>query len=242
MNEPNHSIRSVQNERPSDSLGDDTTDTTTANTKLSRRAVLALSVGTVGSLAGCSVPFLGGPDPPGCTGDQITDLPAPASGPDEAPITVAIYTDFDCPHCRDFFTEAYPTVRDQIPADTARFVHHDFPIPVSEWSYPVASAARAVQDSRSAAAFWEFSEQAYQNASEYSTELLERLARETGTDPETVRRASEKLPYCRLLKQERKDGSDRGVEGTPTVFVNDNKLEAPSADELSTAITNATNS
>lgn len=208
--------------------------------RLSRRAVLALGVGTIGSLAGCSVPFLGGPDPPDCTGDQITDLPAPVSGPAEAPVTVAIYTDFDCPHCRDFFLEAYPDVRDRIPADAAQFVHHDFPIPVSEWSYPVASAARAVQNSRSEAAFWEFSQQAYQHESEYSTAVLERSAQETGTDPETVRHAAEELPYCQLLKREREKGGDRGVEGTPTVFVDDQKLEAPSADELTDAITNAT--
>ncbi len=204
--------------------------------------MLALSVGTVGSLAGCTVPFLGGPDPPDCTGDQITELPAPASGPEEAPVTVAIYTDFDCPHCQDFFTEAYPTVRDRTSADTVRFVHHDFPIPVSEWSYPVASAARAVQDARSEAAFWEFTEQAYQHQSEYSTAVLEELAQKTETDPKTVRNASEQLPYCQLLKQEREHGTDRGVEGTPTVFVNDQKLEAPSADELTTAITDATDS
>ncbi|RRJ33590.1 thioredoxin domain-containing protein [Halocatena pleomorpha] len=205
--------------------------------RLSRRALLTLSVGAVGSLAGCTVPFLGGPEPPDCTGDQITELPAPASGPEEAPVTVAIYTDFDCPHCRDFFTETYPTVRDRIPTNKARFVHHDFPIPVSEWSYPVANAARAVQNARSEAAFWDFSERAYRHESEYSTAVLEELARKTKTDPEIVRRASEQLPYCQLLKQEREHGRDRGVEGTPTVFVNDQKLEAPSADELTAAIT-----
>lgn len=241
MNEPNRPIRSVRSEQAFDSPTDATADATTTS-QLSRRALLALSVGTLGSLAGCSVPFLGGPDPPECTGDQITELPAPATGPEEAPVTVAIYTDFDCPHCRDFFTEAYPSVRDQIPADTARFVYHDFPIPVSEWSYPVASAARAVQDAHSEAAFWEFSERAYRNDAEYSIEVLEQIAQETETDPETVRHAAEQLPYCQLLKQEREHGSDRGVEGTPTIFVNDQKLEAPSADELTGAITNATDS
>lgn len=217
-----------------------TLPTDSPRSQLSRRAVLALGVGTIGSLAGCTVPFLGGPEPPDCTGDQITELPAPVSGPDEAPVTVAIYTDFDCPHCRDFFTEAYPTARDRIPTDTARFVHHDFPIPVSEWSYPVASAARAVQNARSEAAFWEFSERAYRHESGYSNSVLKQFARETGTDPETVRHAAEQLPYCQLLKREREHGSDRGVEGTPTIFVNDEKLEAPSADELTNTITNAT--
>lgn len=243
MNGSNPPTRRLRNERSENHPTDTTSDAArlpNTRRRLSRRAVLALGAGTVGSLAGCSVPFLGGPEPPDCTGDQITELSAPVSGPDEAPVTVGIYTDFDCPHCREFFLETYPTVRDRIPTKTARFVHHDFPIPVSEWSYPVASAARSVQDTRSVAAFWEFAERAYQHESEYSTAVLERIAREIEADPEAVGQASDELPYCQLLKREREKGADRGVEGTPTIFVDDEKLEAPSADELTDAITDAT--
>lgn len=204
---------------------------------VSRRTLLALSTGAIGALAGCSVPLLG-PSTPECSGQQTTGLSAPTAGPSSAPVSVDIYTDFACPHCRDFFLDVYPTVRQRIPTETATYVHHDFPVPVSEWSYPVASAARAVQHTNSDRAFWTFAELAYQNQGEYSNDVLERLAQDVKTDPQTVRRAAEQLPYCRLLKRERKRGTDRGVEGTPTLFVNDQKLEAPSVDELTSAITN----
>lgn len=211
---------------------------TTGNTEpVSRRTLLALTTGAVGALAGCSVPLLG-PSAPECSGQQTT-LPAPVAGPSNAPVSVEIYTDFACPHCRDFFLDVYPNVRQRTPSETAQYVHHDFPVPVSEWSYPVASAARAVQRTDSDRAFWTFAEMAYQNQGEYSNDVLERLAQDVKTDPQTVRRAAEQLPYCRLLKRERERGADRGVEGTPTVFVNEQKLEGPSVDELTSAITNA---
>jgi protein-disulfide isomerase len=210
-----------------------------SSSTVSRRTLLALGTGAMGSLAGCNS-FLLGPQAPDCSGRQITDLPAPVRGPASAPVSVAIYTDFACPHCKKFFAKRFPEVRQRIPQKTARYIHHDFPIPVSgKWSYAVASAARAVQNTKSDRAFWEFATMAFEHQNEYSMELLEQLARNVNAPPQTVRNAAEKLLYCRLLKQERKQGSERGVKGTPTVFVNDRKLEVPTADELVSAIKKA---
>lgn len=196
---------------------------------------MALGTGAIGALSGCSSLLLGA-QAPDCSGRQITDLQAPVRGSESAPVTVAIYTDFGCPHCQKFFLERFPEVRKRIPKKTARYVHHDFPIPVTEWSYPVASAARAVQNTKSEQAFWEFATMAFQHQDEYSLTVLEQLARNVEASPQTVRNAAEKLPYCRLLKQERKHGDERGVKGTPTVFVNDRKLEVPKVNELVNAI------
>jgi protein-disulfide isomerase len=197
--------------------------------------MLAFGTGAIGSLAGCSSLLLGA-QAPDCSGQQITDLQAPVRGSKSASVTVAIYTDFACPHCQTFFLKRFPKVRKRISKGTARYVHHDFPVPVSRWSYPVASAARAVQNAKSEQAFWKFATMAFQHQDEYSQTLLEELARNVETSPQTVRKAAEKLPYCRLLKQERKHGVERGVKGTPTVFVNDRKLEVPKVDELVAAI------
>lgn len=208
---------------------------------VSRRDLLALGAGTMGALAGCS--SLLGAQAPECSGRQITGLPAPVRGSETASVTVAIYTDFACPHCQEFFLKEFPKVRQRVSSGTARYVHHDFPIPVSEWSYKVASAARGVQNNTNtqSLAFWKFAHMAFEHQNEYSLSLLSRLARNVEAPPQTIRRAAKKLPYCRLLKRERKRGIERGVEGTPTVFVHDRKLEAPTADELVKAIEKAVN-
>ena len=96
-----------------------------SSSTVSRRTLLALGTGAMGSLAGCSS-FLLGPQAPDCSGRQITDLPAPVRGPASAPVSVAIYTDFACPHCQTFFIERFPKVRRRIPEGTARYIHHDF--------------------------------------------------------------------------------------------------------------------
>lgn len=75
----------------------------------------------------------------------------------------------------------------------------------------------------------------------FSYGLFKDLAAELNAniDGEKVRQAAKTGAYCKLLNAEAKQASDRGVSGTPTVYVNEKKLEAPSANSLIDAIQKA---
>lgn len=214
-----------------------------ADDSLSRRRLLQRSgaatiaagatLGTA-SLSGCLDLGLFGQSLPSCDGEQITDVSAPSRGQSDAPVTVDVYSDYGCGHCADWALEAAPQLDDEIDAGQVRYVHHDFSL--SEGSFRVANAARAVHYYDGPEAFWTFDRLAFENQGSLGTQTLVDLAAEAGASVEKVRTAATDLPFCRALKDDRQTAADRGVSATPTVFVDDEKFVGPSIDEVESAI------
>lgn len=202
-------------------------------TGVGRRAVLAgTGLAGLATLAGC----LGGPEPVETTATPH-GLPPPVAGDPQASVTVAVYEDFSCPHCATFNQEVFPRLReDYLEPGTVRFEHHDFPIPVDDWSWPVASAARAVQHHAGDEAFFAYAERLFDAQGGYSLDRLASLAGAVGAPPDAVREAAAGESYRPVVATDREGGVERGVSGTPTAFVDDTKLTAPPYDELREAI------
>lgn len=202
----------------------------------SRRALLA-SAGALsaGTLAGC----LGG-DGDGeqdCSGDQRSVEVEPAGDPD-SDVTVTVYEDFECPGCGEFAQNVYPAaVEEFVENDEIAYEHRDFPVTIGdEWSRRVPNAAFAVAEDAGEEAYYEFVKEVYQFQGEYSEDNVAGLAAELGADENVIREAIEEEPFCEQINESIDEAEDRGVSATPTVFVNDEQLEAPSADELREAI------
>lgn len=197
-----------------------------------RRQTLA-AVGTLLVGAGC----LGGSDDTRAT---VGSLPAPTLGDPDTPVVVAGYTDYACPHCHRWALEAFPPIREEyVRAGRARYEHHDFPVPVDErWSWDVAAAGRAVQDRQGDAAYFEFSRRAYRRRGEFTEETVRRLADAAGADGEAVLADVRDDVYRPAVESDREAGIDRGVRGTPAVFVAGTRVE-PSTSAVAAAIEDA---
>ncbi len=184
--------------------------------KLTRRAAIGSTAAlAVGGLAGC----LGGN-----SGETVDSLPSPTLGPENAPVTVQVFEDYACSHCGTFALEHFPQiVSEYVEPGEVRFEHHDFPFVDGEWSWKTASAARAVQDTVGEEAFFQYSKGLYQNMNSYTLDLIESLAEQVDADPETVRSAASNLTYRPVLEADKEKGSEMGVSGTPTVFVEGEK-------------------
>jgi protein-disulfide isomerase len=156
----------------------------------------------------------------------------PTLGPDSAAVTVDVFEDFACPHCADFALDELPQLRDDYVAgdgDDVRLRHFDAPIPVNGWSRPVANAARSIQDAHGSDAFYSYAKLAYENQSDYGWQLLGDLAAELATDadPCTVLGAATNQTYKPVIDANRSVATDeRGIEGTPTVFVDGDSVDA----------------
>ena len=214
--------------------------------RLSRRAMLATSAAVVtSSFAGCtSVRSALGIGQPSCSGPQ-RQVPTLAVGAtaEQSSVTVTEYVDFACPHCATYTLETLPEIEAQfIQSGEISYVHHDYPLPVSDWSLPVANAVRSIQAQSGATAAMQVAPLLFSNglqASGYSMRIIGEQAQEVGASAEQTRRAAERKPYCEQVRASKQRGNKRGVEGTPTIFVNDRKLEAPSTDELVSVIEKA---
>ncbi len=197
---------------------------------LTRRAALRSgSLLLAGSVAGC----LGG----GSGGETVQEMPSPTIGPDDASVTVQAFEDYACPHCRTFAVQVLPRIESEyVSGGDVKYEHHDFPFVHPDWSWKTASAARAVQDEQGDEAFFEFSHKLYQNMNNYSIDLISTLADAVGADPEPIADAARNLTYKPVLEADKELGKQKGVQGTPTVFVDDQKAQDFSFETVSQLI------
>lgn len=154
--------------------------------------------------------------------ESVDDLAPPSEGASDPDVTIDVFSDFSCPHCRDFALNTLPELRaDYVESDAiaARIRHFDYPIPISDWSRPIANAARSVQDSMGDEAFFSFSEMLYESQDNYSWEVVGNAVEEIGADPCAVLTDGHSERYDGVITSNKKTGSDRGVSATPGVFV-----------------------
>lgn len=210
-----------------------------------RRQFLASAAvtGAVG-LAGCGESGNGDTPVPTDTDTPVpTDtetLPTPVLGDPDADVTVMAFEDYVCGHCARYVLQEFPNlVAEYIEPGTIRYEHHDFPLPLSDESWRAPSAARAVQDTVGKSAYWEYSQRLYANQSELGPDRYAEVAEQVGADPKTVRTAAVEERYEATVRADRQDGLDRGVEGTPTVFVDGSAVEGYGFETISQAIEDA---
>jgi len=187
-----------------------------------REFLAATGAAAAVGLAGCS----GG----GSNDEAVVDGDRPARGDESAPVTVTAFEDFACPHCRQFHAQVVPTIVSQYvdPGDV-RYLHADFPIPVDErWSYAVAGAARAVFETAGSEAFWAFADEIYAHQGSYSLDVVESVAAETAEAGGAARTAAADGTHREQVEADRERGEERGVSGTPTVFVDGEQVEIDS--------------
>lgn len=183
-----------------------------------RRVIETVAVGALLSGSGC----LGG------LGDDSGDradpdaLPAPHRGAQESDVVVRAWEDFSCPHCRTYNERVQSRLEENyLSKEAVRYEHRDYPIPVTEWSWPTAIAARSVQSHAGTEAFWTFAAAAFENQNSLGWPMIESLAEEAGADPDTVTDEAREEYWRPVVESDKAAGGDRGVEGTPTVFVDD---------------------
>jgi protein-disulfide isomerase len=191
----------------------------------SRRRYLLGAAGLVAGTAGC----IGGSSEPNPSGETVDSLPVPRDGSEDAPVTLSVFVDFECPHCHTFKQETLPPVREEyISTGDVAYLHGDFPIPVSDWSQPAAMAARAVQAEAGAEAFWAYSEKLYRNQGnlDYPTfaDLADSL--EADVDGTTIEQMTRDAQTWPVVEASRATAEDAGITGTPGVLVNGEYVES----------------
>jgi protein-disulfide isomerase len=138
------------------------------------------------------------------------------SGPDNAPVTLVEYGDFECPHCG----RAEPIVQGirRSLADQLRFVYRHFPL--SEAHPHAQSAAESTEAAGAQGKFWEMHDMLYRHQRALSLPDLLEYAREIGADSEKVARELEAGLYRKKVRDDFRNGIRSGVNGTPTFFIN----------------------
>jgi protein-disulfide isomerase len=153
--------------------------------------------------------------------DLEKDDGRPSLGPPDAPVTIVVFSDFQCPYCSRF-AETFKQVSSQ--EKRVQFVFRNLPLDMHAWAKPAAVAAGCVQ-MQDKTAFWRVHDYLFEHQREIDLSNLRPKLMNFVTSIRNVR--SEQLRDCMdrqsSLPRIEKDlalASENKVHGTPTIFVN----------------------
>jgi protein-disulfide isomerase len=145
----------------------------------------------------------------------------PSQGPTDAKVTVVEFSDFECPHCREF-SQILREVEPQYPQ--VRFVFKDFPLTqIHPWAETAAIAARCafIQQPK---VFWTFQAQIFDNQDVISAEnVWEKVvgfAAQDNLDADAFKTCMSSTEAKAAVDANHRDGEALSVNSTPTIFVN----------------------
>jgi Na+/H+ antiporter NhaA len=137
-------------------------------------------------------------------------------GPDDAPVTLVEYGDFECPYCG----RAEPVVRELLAGagDDIRYVWRHLPL---EHVHPHAAlAAEAAEAAAEQGSFWEMHDLLLEHQDYLTWRDLLGYAAELGLDGDRFRRDLKEHRFAARVAEDVQSAELSGVSGTPTFFVN----------------------
>lgn len=145
----------------------------------------------------------------------------PSLGPADAKLTIVQFADFGCPFSEQ---ESYvvTAIAKQYP-DDVRVIYRDFPLVDI---HPGADlAAQAAECADEEGKFWEYHDILFRNSGTFTEETLIDYASQIGLSTRSFRTCLESGKYAEEVAQDLADGVAAGVEGTPTFFMNGEKID-----------------
>jgi len=151
-----------------------------------------------------------------------------AQGPEDAPVTLVEYGDYQCPYCADVHSMIQSIAKKM--GSQLRFVFRHMPLiemhPYAQYAAEGAEAAGAQGK------FWEMHDAIYRQQSELGSSLMNKLAHMLKLDIQRFEADLDARRYRPRVKRDFMGGMRSGVAATPTFFVNgkryDGALDGPS--------------
>lgn len=163
-----------------------------------------------------------------------TNRPA-RGGPESAPVLIVGFDDLECPFCAKMHSALFPAILDRY-KNQVRIVYKDFPLSQHPWAMRAAVDTNCVA-AQSQTGYWNLVDYIHAHASDLggdekslakANETLDNLSRDEG------KRQKEDLTSLNacLAKQDDsaikasiKEGESLGVEATPALFINGERIE-----------------
>ena len=143
----------------------------------------------------------------------------PVRGNPRAPVTLVVFSDFQCPFC----ARAEETLGQVQKAygDKVRIAWKHQPLSIHANAFPAAVASEAAREQGK---FWEMHDRMFANQTALSAEAYERWASELGLDLDRFRRSLKDQKLAQRVHDDSSLGSRIGADGTPTFFVNGERV------------------
>jgi protein-disulfide isomerase len=173
-------------------------------------------------------------DPYADTMSKIDTTGRPTRGAKASKVVVVSFDDFQCPFCARMHQELFPEIFKEY-GDRVTFIYKDFPMEMHPWAMHAAVDANCLA-AENGDAYWDFADYIHANQHEVSNEKtpgarLEALDRLTMLQGQKHNLDVVKLQSCvkaqdeSAVKASVKQADAVGVDATPTLFVNGEKID-----------------
>lgn len=158
------------------------------------------------------------PEPAGYAQKISTD-DDPSRGPVSAPVTVVMFTDFQCPAC----AATHPALEQVLKqyGTRVRLVVRDFPLDQHQWARKAAEAANAAN---AQGKFFEYIAILYKNQQALDVPSLKKYASDLGLDRARFDADLDSGKYAAEVAHDVADGKSYSIGATPTIFINGVRL------------------
>lgn len=196
----------------------------------------AASMLVLGILIGLGIGWLAWWGAPG-TGPAVTTRTSPASstlvhgvdvgsdpvlGPENAPVTIVEFSDFECPFCEKFARETAPALRRQY-GDQIRWIFVNNPLQsIHPKAYDLALAGECAHEQ---GLFWEWYNVMFSGRFGTDDEAVAAAGRAIKVDEEQFDACYRNADHAAEVATDLKEAQKFYILGTPTFFVNGHRLE-----------------
>jgi protein-disulfide isomerase len=144
-------------------------------------------------------------------------------GPEDAPVELVEYGDFECPHCG----AAYPIVQEvqRLLGKNLRFVFRHFPL--TEIHTHAEHAAECAEAAGAQDAFWQMHDRLFENQDRLRDPDLVGYAKALNLDAARVAKELAAGTHEPRVRRDFASGVRSGVNGTPTFFINGVRHDGP---------------
>jgi len=141
----------------------------------------------------------------------------PSIGPENAPITVIEFSDYECPYCRAWYTDTYTQLMSAYPGKI-RFVYRDFPL--SGLHANASPAAEAADCAGEQGKYWPFHDKLFGGGLALGPATYLNYATDLGLDTAKFKNCIDTNKYQDTVEANYTFAYNLGIQSTPTFFIN----------------------
>lgn len=155
--------------------------------------------------------------PSGPTRFEISVDDDPSLGPEDAPITIVEFSDFNCPFCRKWHLETFNELLAAYP-EQIRFVYRD--LPVVGGGAVGLGAAVAANCAGEQDAYWDYHQALFSGAYAMDSQGFQQYATDLNLAMDEFQECVEDDRQALEVQNDLRYGASLGITGTPTFFIN----------------------
>ena len=157
---------------------------------------------------------------------------APGKGDPNAPVVIVEYSDYQCPFCARHATNTMTPLQTYIDSGQVYYVFKDFPIDsIHPQAQKAHEAARCARELAGVDAYWQMHDVLFENQSSWGSPVppnhipeIKVLASQLGFDQTEFDTCLDSDKYYDAVRAEVNEGIGFAISGTPTFFINGERL------------------